>query len=171
MISPVTRPAQSDQQFVLVIQGHNPAPQGSKRYVGHRYSTRAGKEVPYLKEDSPRVDIWRKTVAVLATPAKARHRMVEPMEGVLEAYMIFVMKPKGNAVGEKDRFPVTHPYGDLDKLQRATFDALTAARVIHDDARIARVEAMKVFPGFFSELPQPGAYIRLRHLRPDALEL
>lgn len=158
-------------QFTLLVQGHNPAPQGSKAYRGHRYNAKAGRPLPVLTEQSKRVDPWRQVVTTYARHAAARQRMRAPLDGPLEAKLVFIMEPARNAQGDPIRLPDTRHYGDLDKLQRSTFDALADARVIADDARIIRVEAMKVFPGRFARLDQAGVYVRIRPLDPDTLTL
>jgi hypothetical protein len=57
---------------------------------------------------------------------------------------------------------VTRDSGDLDKLQRSTFDGIADAGAVVDDSRIIRVTAEKTFPLEHPEaLPEPGAIIRL----------
>jgi len=166
-------------RYSLTIQGHNPAPQGSKRYVGHRHNAKAGRELPVLREESARVGPWRGVVTTMAVAAGARQRLREPMDGLLEASIVFIMEPTQTALreiakhpdGVRGVFPTTQVYGDIDKLQRSTFDGLKDAQVIKDDARVVAVQAAKVFPGFFPRLDRPGAYIRLRYLDPGTLRL
>jgi Holliday junction resolvase RusA-like endonuclease len=164
-------------RYSLTIQGHNPAPQGSKRYAGHQYNAKAGRELPVLKEESARVGPWRGVVTTMAVAAASRQRLTVAMDGYLEASIVFIMDPTQKALreiaqqGVRNVFPSTQVYGDIDKLQRSTLDGLKDARVIKDDARVISVQAVKVFPGFFPRLDRPGAYIRLRHLNPDTLRL
>jgi Holliday junction resolvase RusA-like endonuclease len=163
-------------RYSLIIQGHNPAPQGSKAYAGHRYNEKAGRELPVLREESARVGPWRDAVCSLAAAAKGRQKLRQPLDGWLEASMVFVMRPSAKALKEiakdpRGTFPDTRYYGDLDKLQRSTLDGLADAKVIADDARVVSIQAVKVFPGFFPRLDDCGAYIRLRLLDPDSLRL
>jgi Holliday junction resolvase RusA-like endonuclease len=166
-------------RYSLTIQGHNPAPQGSKRYAGHQYNAKAGRALPVLKEESARVGPWRHVVTTMAQAARARQKLRDPMDGYLEASMVFIMKPTQTALREITRhpsgvhgvFPSTRTYGDVDKLQRSTLDGLADAGVIADDARVISVQAVKVFPSFFPQLDHPGAYIRLRYLDPATLLL
>lgn len=158
-------------QFRLTILGHNPAPQGSKKYAGHRYNARTGRSQPLLLEESKRVAPWRKTVTLLARQAMARQRLTRPLDGPLQAKIIFCMEPSAQARKELTKdphgtFPTTRHYGDNDKLQRSTFDGLADAGVMQDDARVIHVEAVKVFPGFFRALDQPGCYVHIRTLEP-----
>ena len=172
----MTNPAHT---FSLTILGHNPAPQGSKAYAGHRYDAKAGRELPYLREESKRVKPWRDIVKTFAVNAKARQKLKAPMDGPLEASLVFIMEPTKTAFreiakhpdGPRGVFPTTRVYGDADKLQRSTFDALADAKVIADDARIIRVHAVKVFPGCFPRLDRPGLYARLRPLDTARLTL
>jgi Holliday junction resolvase RusA-like endonuclease len=166
-------------RYSLTIQGHNPAPQGSKAYAGHRYNAKAGRDLPVLREESKRVGPWRQVVTQKAVAAGARQRLRAPLDGYLEASIVFIMEPTKTALreiakhpdGARAVFPATRTYGDVDKLQRSTLDGLADAKVIHDDARVIRIHAVKVFPGCFPRLDRPGAYIRLRHLDPAALAL
>lgn len=163
-------------RYSLLIAGHNPAPQGSKAYAGHHYNAKAGRELPVLREESARVGPWRDAVCTLAAQAKARQKLRQPLDGQLEASMVFIMKPSAKALAALSKdprgvLPDTRYYGDLDKLQRSTLDGLADAKVIADDARVVSIQAAKVFPGFFPRLIHPGAYIRLRHFDAAALHL
>ena len=163
-------------QFCLTIEGHNPAPQGSKKYAGHRYNARAGRSLPLLLEESNRVAPWRHTVTSLARRAMADQRLSAPLDGPLYARLIFCMEPTQGAAKKlkknpRTTFPDTRSYGDLDKIQRSTFDGLADAGVIKDDARVVHVEAMKVLPGFFHMLSQPGCYVHIATVDPAAMRL
>ena len=164
-------------RYSLTIQGHNPAPQGSKAYAGHRYNAKAGRELPVLREESARVGPWRGVVTTMAKAAASRQRLTVAMDGYLEASIVFIMEPTQKALreiakqGVRNVFPSTVVYGDVDKLQRSTLDGLKDAGVIKDDARVISIQAVKVFPGFFPHLDRPGAYVRLRHLNPETLRL
>ncbi len=98
-----------------------------------------------------------------------------PFDGPVHATITFRFpRPKGhyrtgrNAHLLRDQAP-THPVGrnlgDVDKLVRSTFDALTAAGVVVDDSLFARVLATKVW----CEVGEvPGATIMVRPLTPAA---
>lgn len=118
--------------FTLFIIGH-PATQGSKK------GFLRGKKIVMVEMD-PKLPAWRKATieaALILGPDWT------PLDGALEATATFYLpRPKASSFGD---FPAGPP--DLDKLQRALGDALTQAKVIHDDARIIRWVAEKFWDG------------------------
>jgi Holliday junction resolvase RusA-like endonuclease len=127
-----------------------PAPQGSKRHVGHGV----------MIESSKNVKPWREAVKYAAFEAfgAGRYPHEERIVGPVEAVMIFTMpRPKSAKKGARaDKRP------DLSKLVRSTEDALTDAGVWEDDARVVTCWARKVFPGEHPDaLDVPGAVIRI----------
>ena len=107
-----------------------PAPQGSKRFVGHAKSGRG-----IMIESSAKVKPWRESVkwAALAQPR---------ITGPIRVRMVFTLpRPKS---AKRGAVPSKKP--DLSKLVRATEDALTDAAVWEDDARVVRIEAIKSYP-------------------------
>ena len=155
----------------ITVHG-TPAPQGSKKFVGHN---RAGRGV--LVESSKKVKPWRAAVAAAA----ALIRPAAPLDGPLVADMVFTMpRPKGhygtgrNAGALKPRYVDAMPdrTPDLSKLVRSTEDALTDAGVWADDARVveygrlAKVYADAADP---DALAVPGAVIRVRAYVPAGL--
>lgn len=149
-----------------------PAPQGSKKFVGHN---RAGRGV--LVESSKKVKPWRAAVAAAA----ALVRPAAPLDGPLVADMVFTMpRPKGhygtgrNAGVLKTRYAEAVPdrTPDLSKLVRSTEDALTDAGVWADDARVVAYGRLaKVYTGSPGPdaLDVPGAVIRVRTYVPAGL--
>ena len=137
-----------------------PAPQGSKRFVGiHQGKGR-------MIESSKKVKPWREAVYWAALQAKKKTALVEPMDGPLEAMMIFAL-PKPSSVKRlrPDRKP------DLDKLVRSTSDALVNAGIIADDARIVACLSSKTYRhtpfellGLAVDLSGPGAFIRIESI-------
>ncbi len=106
-----------------------PKPQGSHKYVGHR----GGR--PVLAESSKGVSAWRETIRRAARTAGG---MLPP--GPVSVRVEFVMP-------RPQRCPLPTPpaikrNGDLDKLTRAVFDALTGAW-IGDDSLITHAEQDK----------------------------
>ena len=143
-----------------------PAPQGSKKGYANRYNGRVS-----MIESSTRVRPWRD--AVIA----AVHAQTHPtptMMGPVRADITFVFKrPKSHYLtrgrGLKPDAPIwatSRACGDLDKLQRATFDGLTDSGIIDDDSQITAGYMTKRYAHDASELP--GAIITLHRLDADA---
>lgn len=119
-----------------------PAPQGSKRHVG------GGRMV----ESSKLVKPWRSEVvaATLAAREEAEHQTLLDAVTVLATF--YVKRPKAhfrtgaNAHLLRDAapaYPTTKP--DLDKVVRATLDALTTAEAYRDDAQVVRLNVTKAY--------------------------
>lgn len=116
----------------ITVQGR-PAPQGSKRHVGHGV----------LIESSKRVKPWREAVKEACYTALAG-KPPPKMDGPVYVDITFYFeRPK--SAKKIVVLPTTRSTGDLDKLLRSTFDALTDAGIIMDDARIASLFARKSF--------------------------
>lgn len=147
-----------------------PAPQGSKG----AFVDRAGKA--RMKESAGvRLWSWREAVRAEATRAMWEHRATHRshltlllLGGPLEVREIYYQpRPKahyrGGKVGRGLRpdaptWVTTTP--DLDKLQRATHDALTDSGLIGDDRQITRIVATHVYAD-----PEPaGALITISRL-------
>ncbi|MDX3232945.1 RusA family crossover junction endodeoxyribonuclease [Streptomyces sp. ME19-01-6] len=146
--------------LTIVVNGR-PAPQGSKRYAGHRRNAASGRVSAVLVEQSKRVKPWRALVTAAATEACLISRTA-PLDGPLAAELIFTVLKPASAPKRRRTWPITRHSGDLDKLLRSTFDGVADAQAVVDDARIIRVAAEKTFPGEHPDaLDQPGAIIRL----------
>jgi len=127
-----------------------PAPQGSKRHVGHGV----------MVENSTRVRPWREAVKSAGFGAGPC------LDGPLAVVMVFTMpRPKSapKRVTRPDRTP------DLSKLCRATEDAITEVGLWADDARVAEyVRLAKVFPGLEGyALPVPGVVVAASEIWDD----
>lgn len=144
-------PAQSGAAapaLTVIVRGHRPAPQGSKKHIG------GGRMV----EQSKRVRPWRDAVQAAALQVAP----AAPLDGPLRVEATFTVVKPASAPKRRPTWPTTRHSGDLDKLLRSCFDALTDARAIADDARVIEVAARKVFPGQGRHaLPVPGAVIRI----------
>ena len=126
----------------LFVHG-TPAPQGSKRHVG------GGR----LVESSKNLPAWR---AAVTNHFRAAWGGRPPLDGpVSVALRIYLPRPGRTRFRD---YPAGPP--DLDKLQRAVGDALTASGVIRDDARIVHWNASKLW---HSETP-PGAHITITEM-------
>jgi Holliday junction resolvase RusA-like endonuclease len=141
----------------IVVYGL-PAPQGSKRHVGHGI----------MVESSKRLKPWRDSVTAKAIDTFG----VAPLlDEPIVAEMVFTFaRPRShyrtgaNSHLLRDGAPA-RPQGapDVSKLVRSTEDALTGAGVWRDDARI--VEYKRVAKVWADEDPDalhvPGAVIRV----------
>jgi crossover junction endodeoxyribonuclease RusA len=137
-----------------------PAPQGSKRHVGNGI----------MIENSKRVKPWRQDVK----EAALNHYDGEVIDQAVEIEIIFLFaRPKShygtgkNAKKLKPSAPVfvtSKGIGDIDKLQRSTYDALSESSggiVIKDDALIVQNRNMK---RYCVQGENPGAKITVRTL-------
>ena len=154
-------------RLTVVVHGR-PAPQGSKKYAGHRRNAASGRISAVLVEQSKRVKPWRALVTAATTQARiVSHIGAVPvhlptLDGPLEADIVFTVRKPASAPKRRRTWPTTRDSGDLDKLLRSTFDGIADAQAVADDARIIAVTARKVFPLEHPEaLPEPGAIIRL----------
>lgn len=148
-------------RLTIVVHGR-PAPQGSKRYAGHRRNSASGRVSAVLVEQSKRVKPWRAQVTHAARLALTANHIREPLDGPLEAEVIFTVRKPASAPKRRQTWPNTRDSGDLDKLLRSTFDGIADAQAVADDSRIIAVTARKVFPSEHPEaLSEPGAIIRL----------
>lgn len=140
--------------LTVTVREHRPAPQGSKRHIGN------GR----LIEQSKRVKPWRAAVADAVRLVIGASWV--PLDGPLEASIVFTVSKPASAPKGRITWPYTRSSGDLDKLLRSTFDALADdSGAIADDSRIIRVTAAKVFPGEHPDaLDTPGAIIRVWQL-------
>lgn len=105
--------------FTVTISGH-PATKGSKKHVGGGRMAEMDKKLP----------AWDRAVLRACTAVKPPG--FAPLDGALAVKADWYLpRPAKSKFGE-------HPAGppDLDKLQRALGDGLTAAGVLADDARV-----------------------------------
>ena len=126
--------------FTLWIDGV-PIPQGSKS-VDRRNG--------YTFDANKNLRPWRKHVATTAL-AGAAAAGLDTMDGPLGATLHFYLsRPKGHyrtgrfshlLRDDAPRWPAVKP--DIDKLERAIFDALTTAEVWADDARVVHSDTWK----------------------------
>jgi len=149
--------------LVVVVHGV-PAPQGSKRHVGNGV----------LVESSRAVKPWREAVKAAALGELNRLRLDDApgwvpgrLEPITVAAVFTVVRPAshyrtGRHAEQLRTTAPLEPVGrpDVDKLIRSTFDALTDAGALVDDARVVDVHAVKCYPGGnLDALDAPGAVI------------
>ncbi|MFE1949971.1 RusA family crossover junction endodeoxyribonuclease [Streptomyces sp. NPDC059524] len=164
-------------RLTIVVHGR-PAPQGSKKYAGHRLNSASGRRSAVLVEQSKRVKPWRALVTnATQTAMVAQHVKehggypaggIDALDGPLEAEIVFTVLKPASAPKRRRTWPTTRHSGDIDKLLRSTFDGIADAGAVVDDSRIIRVTATKTFPNEHPEaLNTPGAVIRLYTLPGD----
>ena len=137
-----------------------PAPQGSKRHVGHGI----------MIENSKRVKPWRQDVK----EAALNHYQGEVIDQAVEIEIIFIfVRPKSHfGTGKNSRklkpsapvFVTSKGIGDIDKLQRSTYDALSESsggNVLKDDSLIVQNRNSK---RYCVAGENPGAKIIIRTL-------
>jgi len=141
---------------VTIIVRGEPAPQGSKRFLG----IKGGRGI--MVESSGKVRPWREAVkyAALAAIEEAGH---VPWSSPLNVEMHFTL-PRPKSAPRWRVFPDRRP--DLSKLIRSTEDALTDAGVWHDDAQVVGCQAYKFYVGYQlpEVLPVPGCVIKVHVL-------
>jgi crossover junction endodeoxyribonuclease RusA len=127
----------------LTVEG-NPVPQGSFRHVGNGRIISA----------NPKLNAWRQTIADqigLQTPVRL-------IEGSIRVDLVFTLeRPKSVSRGVRER-PTVKP--DLDKLVRATLDAISLERyvqLIKDDSQVTDLHAAKRY----SDHRRPGVTIMI----------
>jgi Holliday junction resolvase RusA-like endonuclease len=123
--------------FSFTVFGTDPAPQGSKKYVGTR-RTAAGANIPLIVEASPKLPAWRKAVDEAVRQAMIDSGDLSKFEGAVKVEAIFYLTRKPSV---KRDLPTVPP--DVDKLTRALLDACKA--VWTDDALVVRLEVSKKY--------------------------
>lgn len=134
-----------------------PAPQGSKRYMGKGVSI----------ESSKALAPWREAVKYAALQAHPHSSGVVFAAGPLLVNVTFhLARPKAHyrtgkhATELRDTAPLyVARKPDIDKLLRATFDAISDAGLWMDDSQAASVNCRKVFS------LNPGAVITIQPLK------
>ena len=107
-----------------------------------------------LRMNSEGARAWRRAVMAAAINTANRQKWPKQTEKANYSVSLSFLLPKPKTV--KRLAPTVKP--DIDKLCRGTLDALTAAGVIDDDARVTQLIACKTYaaPG-----EQPGVHITI----------
>jgi crossover junction endodeoxyribonuclease RusA len=140
-------------EIVAVRVYGTPAPQGSKRHVGKGV----------MVESSKKVKPWRE--AVKAAVLDSRDGAWGVVDTPVVVRVVFILdRPKahyrtGRHAGLlRDNAPaVPARKPDIDKLVRATLDALKDAGTYRDDSLVVKLVADKVYAG--RDNGPPGAYV------------
>lgn len=134
-----------EPRILRVFVAGNPAPQGSKRYVGRGISIETCKRLPEW-----RADIRNALLTDLGEPRMTFGNA--PVSLNVEAIL-----PRPKSAGKTKRVPAAKR-PDWDKLSRAIGDAITSAGVWLDDAQVVdgrlrkRIAAFGETPGCFIEI-------------------
>jgi Holliday junction resolvase RusA-like endonuclease len=110
-------------------------------------------------DNAERLRPWREAVKQAALDALAGR---DRLEGPVSVDVLFTFDPPKSAPKSRRCWPITRSSGDLDKLQRAVFDALTDAGVWRDDSQVIDVRARKVHVGDDGALHIPGAVVTVQ---------
>jgi crossover junction endodeoxyribonuclease RusA len=129
-----------------------PAPQGSKRFIGH-----SPKQGGRFIEASKYLPAWRKAVTEAASAALLRE-MVARIEGPVELEVMFFLERPATVSVKQRPWPVKPP--DIDKLVRGVCDSVTDAGVWDDDGQVVKVTAWKCY----ADTREPGATVKITPL-------
>lgn len=141
--------ATADSEALVVTVYGKPVTQGSK--VRTRWSVR--------DDNADRLRPWREAVKQAALDVLAGR---ERLEGPVSVVVTFTFDRPKSAPKTRPCWPITRSSGDVDKLQRAIFDALTDAGVWRDDSQVIDVRARKVHVGDGGALHIPGAVVTVQ---------
>jgi len=123
--------------FSFTVFGTDPAPQGSKKYVGTR-RTAAGNNIPLIVESSPKLPAWRKAVNDAVVQALNDSGDPGKFDQAVKVEAVFYLaRPK---TVRRD-YPITPP--DLDKLARGLLDGMKPCWT--DDSLVVRLEVSKKY--------------------------
>lgn len=141
----------------FMVRG-TPATQGSKR----AFVTRgAAPRAVLVDNNAQKLRPWRDAVRYAAETAMAGR---PPIDGPVSVRIVFALaRPKSHPKTRRT-WPTGVRSGDLDKLIRACFDALTDAGIWGDDAQAVHVEAFKDYVGHgpAQQMTAPGADILIK---------
>lgn len=143
-------------EYLMFAVAHRPCPKGSMRYAGRRPKGGAIL-VDQLEGTKP----FAEAVVAAARKAVADHPrgetlpVMKPGRVMLNLSFVFP-RPKSTP---KSHAPVTRSTGDLDKLCRNVFDALTTAGVMQDDSQVTSLTTSK---RYCDDSPDGYAYVSAR---------
>lgn len=144
-----------------------PVTQGSKK--AFVVKTKAGPRAVMTEHAGGRLKDWRQDVKGAAEDAHAGR---VPVDGPVRARIVFALPKPASAPKGRRTWPTGSRSGDLDKLVRAVFDALTSAGVWADDSRVVSLATRKDYPGAegLEGFASPGVSITLWEVDPPPVE-
>ena len=125
--------------FSFTVFGVDPAPQGSKKYVGTR-RTAAGNNIPLIVESSPKLPAWRKAVSDAVKQAMIASGDDSKFVGAVKVEAVFYLTRKRTVTR---LYPTVPP--DVDKLTRSLLDSIGFGGVWGDDSQVVRLEVSKKY--------------------------
>lgn len=125
--------------FSFTVFGVDPAPQGSKKYVGTR-RTKSGANIPLIVESSPKLPAWRKAVSEAVKQAMIDSGDDSKFDGAVKVEAVFYLTRKPSV---KRAYPTVPP--DVDKLTRSLLDSIGFGGVWGDDSQVVRLEVSKKY--------------------------
>lgn len=128
--------------FSFTVFNVDPAPQGSKKFVGHR-TTKAGNSIPLIVESSPKLPAWRKAVADAVNNSVEMSGDYSKFAGAVRVEAVFYLKRPKTVIR---LYPTKPP--DLDKLCRSLMDGIgqagkTGNGIWLDDSQVVEIRASK----------------------------
>lgn len=128
--------------FSFTVFGVDPAPQGSKKYVGQR-QTKSGASIPLIVESSPKLPAWRKAVADAVSDSVEMSGDFSRFAGAVRVDAVFYLKRPKTVVR---LYPTKPP--DVDKLCRSLLDGIGQANkggkgIWLDDSQVVEIRASK----------------------------
>jgi Holliday junction resolvase RusA-like endonuclease len=141
--------------LVVTVFGR-PVTQGSKTRT--RYGMR--------DDNGVRLRPWREAVKTAALDALGGPDSTtwQRLDGPVSVSAAFTFDRPKSAPKSRQCWPTTRSSGDLDKLVRAVFDALTDAGVWRDDSQVVEVSAAKLHVGDSGGLRIPGVVLTVAGL-------
>ena len=136
--------------FSFSVFGINPAPQGSKKYVGTR-RTALGNNIPLIVESSAALPAWRKAVAEAVQQAMTDSEDFSKFDSAVRVDAVFYMRKPRTVTRQ---YPQTPP--DIDKVCRSLLDAVTKGGVWVDDALVVELHAVKTWA-----VNEPGVIVTI----------
>ena len=133
-----------------------PVTQGSKK----AFVTRGARpRAVVVDTNADRLRPWRD--AVRETAVTAAGEAWVPLTGPVAVRALFALPRPASAPVRTRTWPTGARSGDLDKLLRAIFDALTDAAIWRDDSQAVETYVVKDYPGRSVAQTVPGVIVQI----------